>query len=349
MGSNVFRNPMFKSIYDTDQNDIVDEAEVAVPSAHDLSGALHNSSTLANLNLKISDATLDDSGDSRPPTNHASNHTDGTDDLQNATNGQKGLATAAQITALEAVVTLSHTQGTDLGLDTGGTNPVTAAEAESAYTHSQLSQIAELENLTVLEVQQLENIGASTISATQWGYLGSMNQSVATGSDVSFNSISLGDDKKINFGDSEEGYIQWNSSDWLEIIGSLNGGAWLVSDTGWAAYIGVNSDGIGFIASDGDTIHFNADGSNADSIIQGDADTVLFTCDAGLDRVGVGIALNTHAFKFQVGGTIGTNDDIEITVASKGLILRDTQGTPHKWRVTVDNTGNLVTSDLGVA
>ena len=41
--------------------------------------------------------------------------------------------------------------------------------------------------------------------------------------------------------------------------------------------------------------------------------------------------------------------DIEITDAAKGIVLRDTQGTPHKWRVTVDNSGNLVTSDLGVA
>lgn len=34
--------------------------------------------------------------------NHASTHTDGTDDIQNATNTQKGLATAAHITAIEA-------------------------------------------------------------------------------------------------------------------------------------------------------------------------------------------------------------------------------------------------------
>jgi len=31
----------------------------------------------------------------------------------------------------------------------------------------------ELENLTTAEIQQLENIGATTISAAQWGYLGS--------------------------------------------------------------------------------------------------------------------------------------------------------------------------------
>jgi len=37
-----------------------------------------------------------------PPT-HATSHTDGTDDIQNATAAQKGLATAAQITKLDAI------------------------------------------------------------------------------------------------------------------------------------------------------------------------------------------------------------------------------------------------------
>lgn len=36
---------------------------------------------------------------------HATDHTDGTDDIQDATNAVKGLATAAQITALEAIAT----------------------------------------------------------------------------------------------------------------------------------------------------------------------------------------------------------------------------------------------------
>lgn len=36
------------------------------------------------------------------PTAHAASHTDGTDDIQSATNAQKGLATAAHITAIEA-------------------------------------------------------------------------------------------------------------------------------------------------------------------------------------------------------------------------------------------------------
>lgn len=39
----------------------------------------------------------------RDPNAHAASHTDGTDDIQDATSGQKGLATAAQITKLDAI------------------------------------------------------------------------------------------------------------------------------------------------------------------------------------------------------------------------------------------------------
>jgi len=41
--------------------------------------------------------------DNQPPKDHASNHTGGTDDIQDATAGQKGLATAAQITKLDEI------------------------------------------------------------------------------------------------------------------------------------------------------------------------------------------------------------------------------------------------------
>jgi len=53
------------------------------------------------------DVTIDDDGDARPPTAHASNHTNGTDDIQNATAVQKGLATAAQITKLDGIEALA--------------------------------------------------------------------------------------------------------------------------------------------------------------------------------------------------------------------------------------------------
>lgn len=44
-----------------------------------------------------------------------------------------------------------------------------------------------------------------------------------------------------------------------------------------------------------------------------------------------------------------TTDDLIVNLATKGLVLKDTQGTPHYWRVTVDNTGTLVVTDLGTS
>jgi len=42
-----------------------------------------------------------------------------------------------------------------------------------------------------------------------------------------------------------------------------------------------------------------------------------------------------------------TTDDIVIDLATKGLVLKDTQGTPHYWRITVSTVGAIVTTDLG--
>lgn len=42
-----------------------------------------------------------------------------------------------------------------------------------------------------------------------------------------------------------------------------------------------------------------------------------------------------------------TTDDLIVDLATKGLVLKDTQGTPHYWRLTVTTLGVLVTTDLG--
>lgn len=44
-----------------------------------------------------------------------------------------------------------------------------------------------------------------------------------------------------------------------------------------------------------------------------------------------------------------TTDDLIVDSATKGLVLKDTQGTPHYWRITIDNTGALVSTDLGTS
>ena len=50
------------------------------PKAHALGGVAHNADTMANLNAKISDATLDDSSAPRDPNAHKASHQDGGSD-----------------------------------------------------------------------------------------------------------------------------------------------------------------------------------------------------------------------------------------------------------------------------
>lgn len=57
-----------------------DSSDPRDPNAHDLAGAAHNAATLAQLNNKISDATLDDASDSRTPSAHKSSHAGGGSD-----------------------------------------------------------------------------------------------------------------------------------------------------------------------------------------------------------------------------------------------------------------------------
>jgi len=44
---------------------------------------------------------------------------------------------------------------------------------------------------------------------------------------------------------------------------------------------------------------------------------------------------------------VDTTDDVVIDLATKGLVLKDTQGTPHYWRITISTVGVLVITDLG--
>jgi hypothetical protein len=44
---------------------------------------------------------------------------------------------------------------------------------------------------------------------------------------------------------------------------------------------------------------------------------------------------------------VDTTDDLVVDLATKGLVLKDTQATPHYWRFTVSILGVLVITDLG--
>jgi hypothetical protein len=63
--------------------------------------------------------------------------------------------------------------------------------ATDGSTLDNLNNTIGLSALTSAEVDQLENINSTTISGTQWGYLGSSNQGIATSDTVSFNGLTL--------------------------------------------------------------------------------------------------------------------------------------------------------------
>ena len=92
---------------------------------------------------------------------------------------------------------------TNINVDSGaidGCNITVGADKTLDVSAGTLTTANGIESLTTAEVDQLENIGTTTISAGQWGYLGGMNQDVITTSDVVFNSLSLIDSKYIKIG-----------------------------------------------------------------------------------------------------------------------------------------------------
>lgn len=50
----------------------------------------------------------------------------------------------------------------------------------------------------------------------------------------------------------------------------------------------------------------------------------------------------------QIDKVITLSDDVRVDNADGGLILKDHQGTPHYWRVTVSNVGALIVTDIGI-
>ena len=76
--------------------------------------------------------------DSRSPTNHASDHTDGTDDIQNATASVKGLATAAQITKLDGIETAA-----DVTDDVNVRAALAAATADIAVNTKKITNVVD--------------------------------------------------------------------------------------------------------------------------------------------------------------------------------------------------------------
>lgn len=74
----------------------------------------------------------------------------------------------------------------------------------------------------------------------------------------------------------------------------------------------------------------------------GITDPIEYTTNKDAASGYAGLSTQTRIIK-----GVKTTDDLIVDNAAKGLVLKDTQGTPHYWRVTVSNVGALVITDLG--
>ena len=104
-------------------------------------------------------------------------------------------ADANEITLLAGSVTADRTITLP---DATGT--VVLADATQTLSNKTIaaSQVTEISNITAAEGAQLENINSVTISNTQWGYLGALDQTVITTADVAFNSLDIAGDADID-------------------------------------------------------------------------------------------------------------------------------------------------------
>jgi len=110
----------------TDQG--LDTGGLNAVTAAEVKSAVTNSHAPGSDNQTIPDRLSDLSDDST--------HRLVTDTEKSTWNGKTDLSTVKADTDIASAISLKHIQGTDQGLDTGGANAVTAAEAKAGYAHS---------------------------------------------------------------------------------------------------------------------------------------------------------------------------------------------------------------------
>ena len=135
--------------------------------------------------------------------------------------GALNSVTATELAQLETIgaTTISAAQWGYLGeLDQGLTQASSPTFAgltlggSLAMGGNDITGIGNLNSVLAAELSQLETIGTTTISADQWGYLGALNQALATTDSPTFAGLTMSGNKKVQFNDSSN-YIYSNGTD----------------------------------------------------------------------------------------------------------------------------------------
>ena len=195
--------------------DLADEQDA---KPHDIGGETHTADTLANLNSKVSDATLDDSADPREPETHAATHEGGSDSLNvfNLTGDLVGEGLERVNDTLQ--VLSSIWDGANVVADVNNTNTTTQTlEAEEVNT---------------------ERIGSDRHYASNDSDLDAILTNVSDGDKILLGNSDFEEDRTFSDRVSIEGIAGENR-------GTTISGTWTIQSRGGRV------DNIGFIGSDG--------------------------------------------------------------------------------------------------
>lgn len=150
---------------------------------------------------------------------HSAKHTNGTDDIQNATAAQKGLATAAQITALESAIGVQHTQNTDTGTNAtnfsiNGSNAIKEGDARLSDART---PTAHTHGATDINSGTLDGDRLPALSATKKGGVPATGTPIGLylKDDGTWAAPSAGSQKSQGFGGSEQ---QTSSSTFIKFL-----------------------------------------------------------------------------------------------------------------------------------
>ena len=247
-------------------------------------------------------------------------------DSLNIVSGGLLFADAAGLTAT------SLTLGT-VNLSLGTTNVLDLASGDSFNIVSGGLQFGGvdtgLSNLATAEVSQLANINSVTLSNTQWGYLGSQDQAVATSNTPSFAGVSLTGNLALAANSITGTSVDINN---FELQQLSNIGAVTINGTQWG-YVGAMNQGVGT----GDTVTFA-------NIILADGGTVGQAAGPLLTFNDTGNTLAISGCNVTVTGTVDGRDisvdgtQLDANVTAIGLNTAASHAEAHNMASHSDTT-----------
>jgi len=242
-----------------------------------------------------------------------------------------------------------------------GYSYITASSSDTLSNKTiAISQVTELSNLTADEGAQLENIGTTTISAAQWGYLGA-----ASGAITNTDTVDMGDGFVIEDDDGTEVTITENkevkfigsgiTTNWTDTDNGTDGDPYDLTFTVDAAQTGITS----LLATDikiGEDDQTKIDFETADTInfYAGNEKQLVLTDGALTPGTNAILDLGTDALEFKDGYFDGTLEVDNLTIGgsqgSDGQVLTST-GSGIAWEDAAGGgsvSGNTFATDLKI-